>query len=151
MDLRTHVSVVILRPDGKLLLVQEEKAANRGKWNLPGGHWEAGETLYDAAVREAREETHLAVEPVALIGVYSRPVVPPNKVQSTRFVYLAPYAGGEPAAGDEILAVRWATPDEVDAIADAELVSVDSLRKICAAVRAGVRYPLAVVNEPRRE
>ena len=51
----------VLEKDGKYLLIQEAKN-DRGKWNLPAGHLDAGETIFDAAVREIKEESGLDVE-----------------------------------------------------------------------------------------
>lgn len=42
-------------------------------WALPGGFVDYGETLEDAAVREAREETSLDVELISQLGAYSEP------------------------------------------------------------------------------
>jgi 8-oxo-dGTP diphosphatase len=44
----------------------------QGQWSIPGGVLEVGELVREAAVREAREETGLIVEPGELLGVYDR-------------------------------------------------------------------------------
>jgi 8-oxo-dGTP pyrophosphatase MutT (NUDIX family) len=62
------VATVVER-DGLFLLVEEEAGGGR-KLNQPAGHLEAGESLPDAAAREALEETGWHVRPTALIGVY---------------------------------------------------------------------------------
>src|SRR3989442_5995578 len=61
------VSAAILR-DGKVLLVRRARPPARGVFSLPGGVVEVGEALSEAVVREVREETSLAIEPVALAG-----------------------------------------------------------------------------------
>src|SRR5437868_12667488 len=62
---------VVIRGPGETILL--EKRRDCGWWGLPGGKVEPGESLVDAAVREVREETGLAVEVTHLIGVYSEP------------------------------------------------------------------------------
>ncbi len=67
-----HVVVAsIVERDGRFLLV-EERVKNEGPTvlNQPAGHWEAGETLVEAAVRETLEETGWEVRPTALLGLY---------------------------------------------------------------------------------
>ena len=53
-DIRVHVSVV-LRREGRWLLVREGKEGSRDRWNLPGGHLEPGETFTEGIRREAKE------------------------------------------------------------------------------------------------
>lgn len=68
-------------------------------WALPGGFIEADETAEEAAVREAAEETGLAVRLKGLFGVYSGPDRDPRAPTLT-VVYLAE-ADGDPAGGDD--------------------------------------------------
>jgi len=70
-----------------------------GGWAIPGGFVDYGETVEDAAVREAREETSLSVELIDLLGVYSDPGRDPrHHTISTVFVARGT---GTPAAGDD--------------------------------------------------
>ena len=56
--------------EARVLLIRRGKAPLLGEWSLPGGALECGESLHDATVREAREETGLTVEPEEMLGVY---------------------------------------------------------------------------------
>ncbi|MCB2185687.1 MAG: NUDIX hydrolase [Deltaproteobacteria bacterium] len=77
-------------------------------WALPGGFVDYGESVEQAARREAAEETGLTLELVALLGVYSRPDRDPRQHNlSTVFVGRA---AGEPRAGDDAGRVRVVAP-----------------------------------------
>ena len=66
------VGVVARDADGRLLLVLRGQAPNRGRWSLPGGRLEAGETMAQAAARELREETGLEATIGEVAGVVER-------------------------------------------------------------------------------
>lgn len=65
-----HVTVAaVVEENGRFLLVEEE-AEGRRVFNQPAGHWEEGESLAEAAVRETLEETGYAFTPEAMLGIY---------------------------------------------------------------------------------
>lgn len=61
-DITLVAGVVLKNTQGKYLLVQEAKAPVHGLWNWPAGKLDPGETLQQAAIREAKEETGLDIQ-----------------------------------------------------------------------------------------
>ncbi len=62
------VGAVVL-VNGKVLLVRRATPPGKGKWSIPGGLVEVGESLGDAAVRELYEETSVRARPIGVIDV----------------------------------------------------------------------------------
>jgi len=60
------VSVVLLPIDGGLLLVRRTQEPQAGRWALPGGFIETGETWQEAGAREMREETGYRIDPAGI-------------------------------------------------------------------------------------
>ncbi len=85
------------RPGRPIVLI-ERRNPPRG-WAIPGGFVDLGETVEQAAVREAREETGLDVTLTALLGCYSRPDRDPRG-HTVSLVYVAE-ARGTPVAADD--------------------------------------------------
>jgi 8-oxo-dGTP diphosphatase len=83
--------------EGGLVLILRDREPRM--WALPGGFCEYGESLEDAAVREAREETGLAVELLSQFHTYSDPRRDPRH-HSITTVFTAK-STGEPVAGDD--------------------------------------------------
>ena len=116
------VGAVIIE-DGRVLLVKRGHPPLAGEWSIPGGVLELGETLREAALREAREETCLAVETADLLGVYDRVLRDDDGHTIYHFVlvdFLCSRVGGEAQAADDADEVRWFTPAEARGLPLAE-------------------------------
>lgn len=94
--------------ENRLVFVKRKNPPYQGKFALPGGFVEIGETTEKAAVREAFEETGLSVEILKLIGVYSDPQRDPRG-HTVSICYLAKGSGklksGSDAASVELFEV----------------------------------------------
>lgn len=88
---------LIDQPDKPILLI-ERKNPPHG-WALPGGFVDVGETLEQAAVREAKEEISLTVKLKTLLGCYSDPKRD-SRMHTVSAVYVAEAAGTPKAADD---------------------------------------------------
>ncbi len=69
-SLRVAASAVVQDDEGRVLL---HRRTDNGRWALPGGGMDVGESIGQAAAREVLEETGYVVEPEHVIGVYSDP------------------------------------------------------------------------------
>lgn len=107
----------IIIENGRVLLIKRGKAPLLGEWSIPGGMLEVGETLRQAAEREALEETGLVVRATELLGVYER-IVPDNRKRTMYHYVLVDFLceqfSGEAQASGDAADVRWFTLKEVE-------------------------------------
>ncbi|MFZ0392725.1 MAG: NUDIX hydrolase [Terracidiphilus sp.] len=94
---------------GRVLLVRRGTEPLRGRWSIPGGLIEVGETLREAVVREAREETGLEVEPVELVELLDRIHRQGERVRYHYVIadYLCRVTGGTLKAASDADEARW--------------------------------------------
>lgn len=98
----------ILTQDGKLVLLKRGIEPGLGKWVFPGGFVDRGETLEQAAIREAKEEAGVDVSLKGLVGAYSY-----EGSMVVIIVYAATIEGGELRALDEMLELKLFPQEEV--------------------------------------
>jgi 8-oxo-dGTP diphosphatase len=113
----------IIIEESRVLLVKRAHPPLQAQWSIPGGVLEVGELIREAAIREAREETGLIVEPGDLLGVYDRILRTAEKRVQYHYVlidFLCRRVGGELAAADDAAEVRWFTREELPALKLAE-------------------------------
>jgi 8-oxo-dGTP diphosphatase len=123
-------SAAIVR-DGKVLVVRRARAPASGLFTLPGGVVEIGETLAEAVAREVREETGMAIEPVALAGFREAIVRDADSRVERHFIILcfaSRWRAGEPVLNEELSEAHWLDPAEL-----AGLPTTPGLAEIVAA------------------
>jgi 8-oxo-dGTP pyrophosphatase MutT (NUDIX family) len=147
MKWEPHVTVaVVVQRDNRFLLVEERAELMQLVYNQPAGHVEKGETLEQAAVREALEETGWDVKLSAFLGLYV--YTPPFNADITyyRACFLADAVTHYPerALDTGILQTVWLTRDEL--AASHKLRSPLVLKCVDDAL-TGQRFPLALIHE----
>jgi 8-oxo-dGTP diphosphatase len=113
------VGAVILDGD-RVLLIERGNEPLKGEWSLPGGALELGETLEEGVRREVLEETGLIIEPIAIVEVFdriSRDLEGRVRYHYVLVDYLCRVTGGTLACATDAAAARWATHDDLGAIA----------------------------------
>jgi ADP-ribose pyrophosphatase YjhB (NUDIX family) len=100
----------IIIEGNRVVLVKRAHPPIQGHWSIPGGVLEIGEMVREAAVREAREETGLIVEPGELLGVYDRILRDPEQRVQYHYVlidFLCRPVGGQLLAASDATEVCW--------------------------------------------
>ena len=110
------IGIVVLRP-GEVLLVRRGKAPNFGRWSLPGGAQELGETAEQAAHRELGEETGLKVGQLHLaanVDAIHHDADGQVRFHYTIIDFAAAWIEGDPVAASDISEAIWAPLDRLD-------------------------------------
>lgn len=97
--MRPAAADALIIEGGRVVLMRREFEPFKGKWAIPGGFLENGESLEGCCVREAKEETGLDVEIEGLLGAFSEPVRDPRG--TVGIVFLCRNVGGELKGSEE--------------------------------------------------
>ncbi|MEM3626680.1 MAG: NUDIX hydrolase [Candidatus Bathyarchaeia archaeon] len=103
--------------DGKILLEKRKNEPGKGKWSIPGGLVELGESLEQTVIREVKEETGLDVADPEIIDVVDTISVDENGRIKYHFVivdYFLKLKGGTLKAADDAEELKWVELDEVE-------------------------------------
>ena len=127
------VSAAIFR-DGRVLIVRRALPPSQGVHTLPGGVVELGETVEQAVIREVREETGLAIGPLALAGYRQAIARDAGGRVERHFVILAfaaRWIAGEISLNEELAEARWLSPSELSGFSP--VATTEALADIVAA------------------
>jgi ADP-ribose pyrophosphatase YjhB (NUDIX family) len=109
------VGAIVHDAGGRLLLIRRATEPGRGRWSIPGGRVQPGESDADAIRREVREETGLVIEVGPLLGSVRRAA--PGGAVFDIHDYSAQVIAGRLLAGDDASAARWVTAAEYSQLA----------------------------------
>jgi 8-oxo-dGTP pyrophosphatase MutT (NUDIX family) len=105
-------------PREKILLTRR---SDNGRWCLPGGRMEPGESAAEACEREVLEETGLRVNATRLIGIYTSPdmvleYADGNRFQIVAMSFEAEIIGGELSLSSETTEFGFYTPEQIESM-----------------------------------
>ncbi len=117
--LRPGASAIIFDSSREKVLLT--RRSDNGRWCLPGGGMDPGESAEETCVREALEETGLQVRVTKLVGIYTSPNImveyaDGGRVQPVSFSFEAEVIGGELSLSDETTEYGYFSVNELDAV-----------------------------------
>lgn len=134
---------VVIKKDNKILMVQEAIEKVYGMWNFPMGHLDEGETIFEGAIREAKEETGYDVELTSIISIQNYP----NK-EAIKIAFNANIISGEIKYDkNETLDVKWIPIEELEKMSDKELRAYNSSTDIIRDAKQNKQYPLEIIKK----
>jgi 8-oxo-dGTP diphosphatase len=110
------VGAIILDKD-RILLEKRKNSPSKGKWSVPGGLVDLGETTEEAVIREVKEETGLEVYDPRLVDVVSYISLGEKGAVMYHYViidYLVTSKGGKPKAASDADDLKWVSFCEVE-------------------------------------
>ena len=110
---KVGVGVMVVEDD-RLLLVRRAMEPEKGRWSLPAGYLDHGESPVETAVREAREETGIEVRVTGLVDAFHNP---PGAGATVFLLYRAERMSGELRAGDDADDAAFFGRDELPPLA----------------------------------
>jgi 8-oxo-dGTP diphosphatase len=135
---RVGVGAVVLH-EGRVLLVKRGRPPGLGRWSLPGGLVELGETTEEAARREVAEECGIAVRVAGVAGVVERVIRDENGRVRYHYVlvdYLAYPESDAICAGTDAAEARWVPAEDLQALDVTEGLS-DMIRRAMVLASGG--------------
>ncbi len=117
---------VLAEKDGKFLFVQEAEGPDKGKWNIPGGTLDPGETLQEGAAREFVEETGHQVVINCILGFYyATKEYPEWQSNALRVVFRGEVGEKTSGLAEDIVQLKWIAGSEVKEVLGSKIRTKD--------------------------
>lgn len=134
----------IIEKDNKILMVKEAKKKCYGKWNVPAGHLEDGETIFEGAIRKIFEETGCKVRLKKLLPIMS------GKLENTTFIIITFTTEllEEKISfnKEEILEVKWISKEELENMNSENLRDEKLIKRTLKMLNENKLYPLDTIE-----
>lgn len=141
--MRKIIVGVCIKKDGKILMVQEARKEIYKMWNFPMGHLDDGETIFEGAIREAKEETGYDVELTSIVSIQNYT----NK-GNIKITFNANIISGDISYDkNETLDVKWIPIEELENMSNKELRAYNSSIDIIKDAKENKEYPLEIIKK----
>ncbi len=142
MDKAIVVGVCIKSDKNEILMVQEAKDEIKGLYNIPAGKLDSFESIYDGAIREAKEETGYDVKLDSILCIQYLE----NK-SILKIIFNASIVSGNISFDkNEIMDIKWIPIEELELMTKDELRSYDSNINIIRDSKNNKNYPLDIIK-----
>lgn len=102
---------------GRVLLIRRGQPPLEGRWSIPGGILEIGETITAAIERELKEETGVSVRVMGLLEIYEKVLRDSDNRAQYHFVildYLCEFVGGTAEAAADVTDTAWVAEEDLE-------------------------------------
>jgi 8-oxo-dGTP diphosphatase len=106
--------------DSRVLLIRRGRPPLEGRWSIPGGILEIGETIAEGVARELKEETAIRVRVMKLLEIYEKVLRDERSRARYHFVildYLCEFVEGTATAGGDVREILWAEKQQLASLA----------------------------------
>lgn len=134
----------IIEKDNKILMVKEAKKKCYGKWNVPAGHLENGETIFEGAIREIFEETGCKVRLKNVLPIMSKDTEDTTLLIITFITEVL--EENISFNKEEILDVKWISKEELQEMSNEKLRDKKGIEITLNALKENKVYPLESVE-----
>ena len=142
MDKAIVVGACIKNENNEILMVKENKASVKKLYNIPAGKLNMSESIFEAAIREAKEETGYDIKLDSVLCIQYL-----ESKNILKIIFNATIISGEKSYDkNEIMDVKWISINELELMREKELRSYKSTINIIRAAKENKEYPIEIIE-----